>query len=368
MSKVIAFYLPQFHSIPENDKWWGEGFTEWTNVKRATPVIRGEVQPKIPLNKNYYNLLDRKTVEWQTELMKKYNIYGFCYYHYWFGEKMLLQKPAENLLKWKDIDQPFCFDWVNGSWVRTWSAVNATKWSNYDVKEDGDTSDGMLAKQEYGGPKHWEEHYHYLSDFFKDTRYIKIDDKPIMLIHHLHDIACRDEMFLMWNKLAKEDGFDGIELLAVGNGVYDEDYVAGMVQYLGFDKFERHFWRNAINNTINNRLNIKSLSLPNIYNYQKVWNGMTIEHALCDKLFYPGGVVNYNDTPRRGRRGLWIAKSDASLYERYLTKQLKRANSVGAEYVFMSAWNEWAEGNYLEPDEENGYSYLEANKRAVEKQ
>ena len=129
--KVVAMYLPQFHRTDENDKWWGEGFTDWVAVKEAEPVFEGHIQPRVPLNENYYNLMDREVMQWQAELAKKYNVYGFCFYHYWFkkGQK-LLEKPAENLLNWKDIDMKFCFSWANVTWARTWSKITSkNEWS-----------------------------------------------------------------------------------------------------------------------------------------------------------------------------------------------------------------------------------------------
>ena len=148
--KIIAFYLPQYHQTPENDEWWEEGFTEWTNVKRAKAIHKKQIQPKIPLNNNYYDLMDKKVVEWQTDLMHQYGVYGFCYFHYWFTGKKLLYRPAENLLKWKDINQPFCFEWANSTWARTWTAYSksaTTDWVHADKLESGD---GVLLEQKYG--------------------------------------------------------------------------------------------------------------------------------------------------------------------------------------------------------------------------
>ena len=159
--------MPQFHAIPENDIWWGEGFTEWTNTKAAKPLFRGHYQPKEPLKDNYYSLLDSKTQEWQASLAKKYGIYGFCYYHYWFHGKLLLEKPMENMLKNKKVDIPFCISWANETWSRTWSGQERE----------------ILIQQDYGNKSDWLKHIEYLVPFFKDSRYIKIDNKPLMLLY-----------------------------------------------------------------------------------------------------------------------------------------------------------------------------------------
>ena len=163
--KIIALYLPQFHEIPENNEWWGKGFTEWTNVKTAKPSFKGQYQPRIPLNNNYYNLTDVRAQEWQAKLAKEYGIYGFCYYHYWFEGKMLLEKPAEIMLKNLSVDMPFCFCWANHTWLRAWA----------------DKSNRTLIKQTYGTEEDWINHFNYLLPFFKDERYIKEDGKPIMV-------------------------------------------------------------------------------------------------------------------------------------------------------------------------------------------
>ena len=160
-TKIIAFYLPQFHRIPENDKWWGEGFTEWTNTKSSKPLFKGHDQPKEPLNDNYYNLLDKDTRKWQGELAKKYGIYAFCYYHYWFNGKLLLQKPIEKMLNQNEPNLPFCMCWANEPWSRSW---------------DGREKE-VIMPQAYGEKKQWKKHFDYLLPFFKDTRYIKVGNK-----------------------------------------------------------------------------------------------------------------------------------------------------------------------------------------------
>lgn len=158
--KLIAFYLPQFHAIPLNDQCWGKGFTEWTNVRKAQALFSGHDQPKIPLDLNYYDLMDDQVKIWQSNLAKKYGIFGFCYYHYWFkhGEK-LLEKPAEQMLKNKKIEIPFCFCWANENWSKNW--------------DGGDQE--IIMEQDYGGKEEWERHFQYLLNFFQDERYITVD-------------------------------------------------------------------------------------------------------------------------------------------------------------------------------------------------
>lgn len=193
--KKYAFFLPQFHSIKENDEWWGEGFTEWVNVKKAKKLYENHVQPITPLDNNYYCLLDKNTVEWQTSLMKKYCIDGLIYYHYYFCGDLLLEKPAENLLKWKDIDQPFFFCWANHSWYRSW---NGTK--------------ELLKQQTYGGQEDWEKHFQYLIKFFSDSRYIKVNNRPIFVIYN-PDFIEKNDMVEFLNRRCIDYGFDGVYIV-----------------------------------------------------------------------------------------------------------------------------------------------------------
>lgn len=171
--KFIAFYLPQFHEIEENNKWWGKGYTEWTSVMAALPLYRGHEQPRVPYRNNYYNLLNKDIMMWQSKISMQAGINGFCFYHYWFKGKKVLEKPIENYLKWKDIPQQFCLSWANDSWVRSWSNVQGTIWNSKiekDVNVDHQNN-GLLIEQDYGDQNVWKEHFDYLIEFFwmKDT-------------------------------------------------------------------------------------------------------------------------------------------------------------------------------------------------------
>ena len=182
--KVISMYLPQFHRTKENDEWWGEGFTEWTTVKSAEKFHQSQYQPRVPLNCNYYSLLEKSTMIWQADLMKQYGVDGQCFYHYWFKDgRQILEKPAQNLLQWKEIDIPFCFCWANESWARTWSRIgDKNPWANIFEREERNGS-GILLEQKYGEEEQWKRHFEYLLPFFKDERYIKIENRPVFLIY-----------------------------------------------------------------------------------------------------------------------------------------------------------------------------------------
>ena len=196
--KVIAFYLPQYHPIPENDKNWGKGFTEWTNTKKAVPLFEGHYQPKTPLNGNYYSLLDPKTRQWQSQLARKYGVWGFCYYHYWFKDgKKLLEKPAEMMLEEPEADTPFCFCWANENWARNWDGGNRE----------------VIVEQDYGEEPDWENHFQYLARFFRDSRYITWDGRPVLVIYRPEIIPRLGEMLAYLKRRAGEEGFGGLEVM-----------------------------------------------------------------------------------------------------------------------------------------------------------
>lgn len=371
--KVIAFYLPQYHAIPENDRWWGKGFTEWTNVKRAKKIFDGQYQPQVPLNKNYYNLLDKKTVEWQTDLANKYGVYGFCYFHYNFCGKRLLEKPAENLLRWTDVPQRFCFSWANSTWARTWRAVRGerfTSWVSEDERKN-EAGQGILMEQRYGDEKDWKEHFDYLLPFFQDSRYIRKDGKPLFLIHMTNNIPRGKEMFARWNAWAVESGLPGIHLVALNAPALDNPYIEAIAHY-SFGVGLSHSFKarlvtygRAIVNKCMQALSME-YRLPAIWDYEFVWKTMTKVQPFGGLMNYAGGFVNYDDTPRNGRLGTFFKNSSPQIFRKYMEIQLNRARDVyRSEFVFLDAWNEWGEGNHLEPDEKDGYAYLEALSDAI---
>lgn len=342
--KTIAFYLPQFHTIPENDKWWGEGYTEWTAVKSAKQLYEGHYQPKIPYKNRYYNLLKKDTLEWQASLMKAYGVDGLCFYHYYFeGGKRVLEKPAENLLKWTDVDMPFCFSWANETWARTWSAIGTKNvWNSIEEKKEqgNDKNNGILLKQEYGTEEDWRIHFEYLLPFFKDDRYIRHSNSPIFVIHRADMIPCLPQMMELWNNLAKENGFDGVYFIGSNSSV------------IGMDSYVRQ--EANYSDTIN-ELKISYSDMSKL----------VIKNALsADDKTYLCGFPGYDDTPRRGTNGKIIADSSPEQFYEMMRILYAISAERNHEYIFINAWNEWGEGMYLEPDTVYKYAYLEALKKA----
>lgn len=350
--KVIAMYLPQFHRVKENDEWWGEGFTDWISSRQAVPLFDGHSQPHIPLNENYYDLMEKKTMQWQADLMQEYGIDGMCMYHYWFKDgRQILEKPAENLLQWKDINMPFCFCWANETWARSWSNVKEKNvWTDTLEKEEQKNKEGVLLQQEYGREEQWKKHFEYLLPFFQDERYIKVDDKPVFLIYRTSDIYCAQEMISYWRELAKEYGLNGIYVI----GAQLDDYVNK-----GLDAGLFHQPLKSFSNFVN----ANDPSLVRL-NYDKMWD-VILRFQGRGKVYY-GGFVSYDDTPRRGMNGYIVEGMKTEKFTKYLTKLMAKNAASNNEITFLNAWNEWGEGMYLEPDTENEYNLLEAVKIAKE--
>ncbi|MCI8514244.1 MAG: glycosyl transferase [Lachnospiraceae bacterium] len=368
--KLIAFYLPQYHTIPENDEWWGKGFTEWTNVKKAKPVRKGQVQPKIPLHENYYCLLDDEVKKWQAENAKKAGIYGFCYYHYWFNGKMLLERPAEQMLQNKEIRMPFCFSWANEPWSRSWK---------------GEAKDVIMA-QSYGTREDWKKHFEYLLPFFRDERYIREDGKPMFLIYKPDIMPQCYEMLAYWNELAMAEGFKGMyfgcQFPTSFRYKENEKKFDFTVEFEPlYTRTARQDFRNI--STGKGRLQLllrhpmrfmnlclkkfcnKCLNRPIVFDYRKTCEIMTKREPYFANAV-PGMFTSWDKTPRNGSRATIYAGSTPKLFEKYLKEQIRRAGSVyKTDYLFLTAWNEWGEGAYLEPDCENGYGYLEAVRNAL---
>jgi hypothetical protein len=351
MVKTIAYYLPQFHEIPENNEWWGKGFTEWTNLRKAKSLYKGH-DFLTPLNNYCYNLLDIDTVNWQTELMNEYNVYGMCYYHYWFKGKKILEKPAENLLKNTQIKQNFMFMWANHDWSKSWIGI-----------------DELLIKQEYGGEEDWINHINYLIPFFKDERYIKIDNRPMFQLYLSKDIINLEEMINVWNRECKKNGLGNVYIIDLidnykdlQNGNYYEK--ADAITLLEHST-ALNFWRNNYPLDVFFKKIVKIFTKNNKIrniNYQDiVKNSIRVMNKLKNnKNIFFGVTVGWDNTPRYGERGYVVKNSTPELFEKYLKAAFKISEAKGTEYVFVSCWNEWCEGMCLEPSKQFEYGYLKA--------
>lgn len=350
--KIITMYLPQYHRTTENDKWWGEGFTDWIAVRKARPLFKNHQQPKKPLNGNYYDLLQKEPMVWQSMLMKKYGIDGQCFYHYWFKDgRKILEKPAENWLKWKELDMPICFCWANESWARTWSNISGKNaWAGIfenDRKDDTAVADtGVLLEQKYGDEMEWREHFEYLLPFFKDSRYIKINGKPLFMIYKPMQIPCLEEMLGKWNKWAEFSGLSGMFFIGANCSEQKKQI---------FDKVLMHQPVQSLS-----ALDIRNLARDGVmhYEYQAVWNEI-IEHENYDEKTIYGGFCGYDDTPRHGIAGAVVDNQNPKVFGDNLAKLIAKNVCNNNNLIFINAWNEWGEGMYLEPDTKTEYQYLE---------
>ena len=368
--KIIAFYLPQFHSIPENDEWWGKDFTDWVNVRKAKPLFNGHYQPRVPKDDNYYDLSNIEAIRWQSNLAEKYGIYGFCFYHYWFNGKLLLEKPVELYRDDPACKTKYCLCWANEDWTDQWYS----------------DSPRVLIRETYGGEKEWEEHFDYFLSFFKDERYIVEDGKPFLVLYEPSNVKNLEEMISCWRRLAVENGFSGLTIAAQNsrgrlNGQvlpecidyqidYQPQYAYSFAKQKSFPMLRKckrnlqSFLRRHFNSTLIDGIGSdKKLA---VYDYDEIWKIILDTSPQSDKCI-PGAFVDWDNTARKESRGFVINGATPEKFENYLKEQIQRAKMVyHKDKIFLFAWNEWAEGGYLEPDERYGYKFLESVRKALQ--
>lgn len=366
-TKIIANYLPQYHRIPENDAWWGEGFTDWIGVKNAKPQFEGHNEPRVPEN-NYYYSLDRvEDIKHQVELANEYGIYGFGIYHYWFSdEQHFLEKPANIILEHKELDIKFMFLWDNTSWIRSWSAVKGNNWAPEVDANKEHKGPSILAELIYGDEKNWKVHFDWLLPFFKDDRYIKIDGKPVFGFMRMNadpDVICR--MAEYWDKLAKEAGLPGVCAMSKSHFKIKD----GLEYQFCYEPFQYNNNYEVIRHGLEEFISRKRKT-PKLRTrtFESAWKDILVPARKCKnpKLFY-SGIVGFDDTPRRGKKARIITGGTPEKFEKYLTELLSISKEQNKEYVFLTAWNEWGEGAYLEPDTQDGTKYLEAVRNSLKK-
>ena len=364
--KIIALYLPQFHETPENNTFWGKGFTDWVTIKKAKPLFHGHAQPNVPLNNNYYDLSSKEALKWQIDLAKKYGIYGFGIYHYYFSDNVqALTKPCEILLRSPELDMPFFFIWDNGSWKRTWSKMAGNDWAPVEDAEQSITREkgsDLLLEFVLGNELNWKKHFEYLLPYFKDGRYMKMRNKPMFgIIGYSKQMA---NMAAYWNRIAPQYGFDGVHIIYKYNPYRTRNTDLSTYYYE-----PHHVAWESIFALVKRRLFAKFNVKPklSIFDYDDIWHKLLSE---AENDSNPnrclGAFVGYDDTPRRGKLGKVVWGASPAKFENYFRKLIEIANRQKKEYVFLTAWNEWGEGAYVEPDEINQYAYLEAIKKVME--
>jgi len=343
--KYIAFYLPQFHAIPENDEWWGEGFTEWTNVTRALPQYIGHQQPRRPANLGFYDLKNRESQLKQIELAKNYGVHGFCYHYYWFSGKKLLDAPLNALLEDNTLDFPFCINWANENWTRRW---------------DGNESDVLLG-QTYSDT----DHLNFIKDvstILQDERYIKIEGKPLLMVYRPSLIPNLDLMVQIWRDYCRDIGIGEIFL------VLTHSFDTTDPRKIGFDAAVDFAPNNMPLKGVSRKVDYVNKAFSgNIYDYESAID-IAENYQQPPYIKYRSVCPSWDNEARKTGKGTALDGAKPSLYKKWLdtvNQQTIKHNDVGNRFVFINAWNEWAEGAYLEPDKRYGFSYLDATYKSL---
>lgn len=357
-AKVVAFYLPQFFPNEFNNKWYGKGYTEWTNVGKAKPLFRGHYQPHVPADLGYYDLRVPEVAEQQAELAKEADVFGFAYWHYWWDGRMLLNEPGERMLKFGKPDFPFMFAWANENWYKkTWSK---------DKKDDK-----LIMEQTYPGEADNKAHFDYCLPFFKDKRYITFNGRPVFLIYRPMVFVEVSSFMSQWNKLIKEAGVaDGFYFVAMAYCNDETDKLKEM----GFDCVSPQHnlrtpmgWSTTVGHirALWQEFKGKQLGVLRSLNYddypKTIWN----QEIDSREDVAPQIIPCWDNTPRAGRRGLVYKNATPENFEKAASVLMRGIKQKNNKLVFLKSWNEWAEGNYIEPDLKYGHGFIESLNRAI---
>ncbi len=349
-ARVLAFYLPQFHPVPENDMWWGTGFTEWYNVTRARPLFRGHRQPHLPSDLGFYDLRVPQTRKSQADLAQSFGVSGFCYWHYWLAGRRLLETPFSEVLKSREPEFPFCLAWANQTWTGIWHGA----------------SDRVLIEQTYPGPEDYRAHFESLLEAFEDPRYLRVNGRPLLYIFRPEELPNPPGFVEQWQSMAMSAGLPGLYLVAevsdlLGDGVRYLDY-----RRHGFDAgvYVRIPVLRTRRALATMRLRRKLRGGPEVLPCSPDLPGPP---AGLDDPLYPCVYPNWDNTPRSGRRGVVVVGTGPERFRAHLRTALERVKYRETEerLLFVKSWNEWAEGNYLEPDQDIGLGYLDALREEI---
>jgi lipopolysaccharide biosynthesis protein len=361
-ARVIALYLPQFHPIPENDVWWGKGFTEWTNVAKAQPLFPGHYQPRIPTDLGFYDLRVPETRAAQAELASAHGIEAFCYWHYWFAGERLLERPFDEVLESGEPQFPFCLAWANQTWTGIWHGA----------------PNRVLKEQTYPGAADHVTHFRTLLPAFRDPRYLRVDGLPLFVIYRPTELPGALGFTKLWRDLAVSEGLGGMYLLAMTDERRWDPAPLGfdasiIVSFSGAARGVRRSGRERITRRLGHRRQVSALvrsrfaKLPTIYDYDELDPRRTFPTTPTSFEWHPCLVPNWDNTPRSGVDGKVLHDSTPALFRVQLSHVLNGVRDRVPErrFVFIKSWNEWAEGNYLEPDVRFGNGYLEVTRDEV---
>lgn len=362
-ARVIAFYLPQYYPIPENDEAWGKGFTEWTNVGQAKPLFRGHYQPRIPADLGYYDLRVPEVREAQARMAHDAGIEGFMYWHYWFGNgKRLLERPFDEVLESGKPDFPFCLGWANHSWTtKTWTTMNQFQ------------KDKVIIEQLYPGKEDHIDHFYNVLPAFKDKRYITIEEEPIFVLYEPLSVPDVTNFITQWKDLAKKNGLKGIHFIGLASGWIENNQ---KVLDAGFDatapsnlwhaesKVKGKYLRTLEHNI---RQRFSAIWLDK-YQYKDIIKHLITEFDFKENC-YPSAIPQWDRSPRSGKRAIIYTGSTPDLFRKHLLDVMKAVENKTTEkrIVFLRSWNEWGESNYIEPDLKFGTEYLDVLKEILSK-
>lgn len=364
--KIIAFYLPQYHPMPENDEWWGKGFTEWTSVAKAVPLYKGHKQPKIPADLGFYDLRLSESREAQAELAKEAGIYGFCYWHYWFNGRRLMNRPFDEVVESGKPDFPFCLAWANHSWhQKTWAAGNSMVYGKSK----------LLIEQTYGGEVDYTNHFYSILKAFKDSRYIKVNGKLLFMVYNALDFDDFPNFAKTWNKLAEKEGLPGFHFITHAciksqldniDHFFSQGYDAVNVSLHRMPFKSEREPGNSLYHKIMRKIKSHLKIKPEIVAYSEAIKWMDSEIFNSPQI-YPSIIPNWDHTPRSGRFGRVFQNCTPQLFRRHVDMILKRIQNRPEtnQIIFLKSWNEWGEGNYMEPDLEYGKGYITALRNSI---
>lgn len=359
--EVIAFYLPQYHPFKENDEWWGKGFTEWTNVGKAKPLFKGHNQPRVPTDLGYYDLRLPIIREQQVELAKEAGVTAFCYWHYWFGNgRRLIPEVFQEVLESGKPDFPFCLGWANHSWYsKNWNA-------------NGSITQKLLMEQTYPGITDAQMHFEFLLTAFRDERYLQIDGKPLLYI--FDPVKLPDDYINYFKRRTLEEGFPGIYL--VGN-ISSPNISKDLLLQRGFDavNYQRlGGLKNATSKTSITKMRVHSLlkrlkgiltnQPPFMYDYSEYYKYLINEDDYSEDVI-PSIMPQWDHTPRSGRNGTFFINATPELFYLHVKDALKAVSNKNKPLLFLKSWNEWGEGNMMEPDLTYGKGFINALNKAL---
>lgn len=356
--KCLAFYLPQYHPIAENDQWWGKGFTEWTNVTKAKPLFKGHRQPVFPADLGYYDLRVPEVRAAQAQMARQHGLHGFIYYHYWFGNgKQLLERPLGDVLASGQPDFPFCICWANETWSGIWHG----------------SPDKVLIKQEYPGATDISLHFDYLEKAFYDDRYIRVNGFPLLIIYDGLGLPNPKAYTDQLREEAVKRGLEGLYIIGSNLNPDSWDFAAS-----GFDgrisyAYNKSQYQESWKSKMQQRKSLNRFLPSNFLRDSKSWVTCIDQHEIVKNIkfedqpgdIYPMILPNWDNTPRSGHNGLVIQNTTPELFEIQIRNAINYINNrdMSDRFLILKSWNEWAEGNYVEPDSVNGYAYLNVLKK-----